>query len=199
MHSNRRSAPPRSWPRSRAIALMCELDGRYPNYGFAQHKGYATPSTWPRSIASGRAANIAAASRRCASSTSSWCSSRHKSRACQACSAAAGRLGLRLHRSFAINVPEVRPSPHPQRLLAGRFDHTPARQTRIRGSGQGAAAELDQPRSRAGLARAGPDRPGQPVRPGEVLSRRRSQRHQADRRGGLADRQFRRGAAALRA
>jgi ribonuclease HII len=23
--------------------LMCELDGRYPNYGFAQHKGYATP------------------------------------------------------------------------------------------------------------------------------------------------------------
>jgi ribonuclease HII len=23
--------------------LMCELDCRYPNYGFAQHKGYATP------------------------------------------------------------------------------------------------------------------------------------------------------------
>jgi len=23
--------------------LMCELDGRYPDYGFAQHKGYATP------------------------------------------------------------------------------------------------------------------------------------------------------------
>ena len=22
--------------------LMCELDGRYPNYGFAQHKGYGT-------------------------------------------------------------------------------------------------------------------------------------------------------------
>jgi ribonuclease HII len=25
-------------------ALMCEMDSRYPDYGFAQHKGYATPA-----------------------------------------------------------------------------------------------------------------------------------------------------------
>jgi ribonuclease HII len=23
--------------------IMCELDGRHPEYGFAEHKGYATP------------------------------------------------------------------------------------------------------------------------------------------------------------
>ena len=38
----RRSRPPRSSPRWRATQCV-ELDERYPQYGFASHKGYATP------------------------------------------------------------------------------------------------------------------------------------------------------------
>ncbi|MCK7580640.1 MAG: ribonuclease HII [Chromatiales bacterium] len=41
-HACRRSAPPRFWPRWRGTRELRELHDRYPQYGFARHKGYPT-------------------------------------------------------------------------------------------------------------------------------------------------------------
>jgi ribonuclease HII len=44
-------------------ALLNDLDALHPGYGFAHNKGYATRSTWLRSIALGHAPCIVAALR----------------------------------------------------------------------------------------------------------------------------------------
>ena len=92
----------------------------------------------------------------------------------------------------------LRPPARPQRLFAGRFDDPPARQARIRRSGQGRQpAEPDQPCGRVQSAGARADRPVQPVRAGQVLPRGRSERDQADcRRGRVSAESARRAPAA---
>ncbi len=138
--------------------FMCELDVRYPGYGFAGHKGYGTPEHLD-------------ALRRLGPSPVHRTELR-----------AGTILPSPLIPEPAVHGSPVRPSPRSHRVLARRR-RRPHRERE--GGRRQAAARRPHRRDRAhGDAGGRAHRPGQPLRAGQVLQDRAVEgRQAADRRG----------------